>query len=50
MMIELLTRTDVTDFNKDTLKKLKPYFGLELLEIGNQHIKTAMARQFIISS
>ena len=26
MMIEPLIHTDVTDFNKDTLKKLKPYF------------------------
>lgn len=29
-MIETLIHTDVTDFNKDTLKKLKPYFDLNI--------------------
>ena len=30
-MIETLIQTDVTDFNKDTLKKLKPYFDLNVI-------------------
>lgn len=31
-MIETLIHTDVTDFNKDTLKKLKPYFDLNVIQ------------------
>jgi hypothetical protein len=30
MMIETLIQTDVTDFNQDTLTKLKPYFDLNI--------------------
>ena len=30
-MIETLIQTDVTDFNKDTLTKLKPYFDLNVI-------------------
>ena len=31
-MIETLIHTDVTEFNKDTLKKLKPYFDLNVIQ------------------